>query len=91
MTFRAAAARLPARRRGKPAHTATLHRWRSKGLRGIRLQALRVGGVWMTTDAALATFFAQLSGSSLETHGRDEPSGPAAASGRGEPLEATGW
>jgi Protein of unknown function (DUF1580) len=60
-TFREAAARLPRRRQGRPVHISTLHRWRAKGIRGIRLPALRVGGSWMTSSAALEWFFTQLS------------------------------
>jgi hypothetical protein len=26
-----------------------LHRWRSPGLRGVRLECVRIGGIWHTT------------------------------------------
>ena len=58
--FVEAAKRLPRRRAGRPTHVATLHRWRSRGLRGVRLEAVRVGGVWHTSVEALNRFFARL-------------------------------
>lgn len=60
ISFHDAAATLPVRRRGRPAHVGTLHRWRAKGIRGVRLPAKRVGGVWMTSCAALSWFVDQL-------------------------------
>ncbi len=86
ISFRDAASRLPARRKGRPAHVATLHRWRAKGLRGVRLPARRVGGVWMTSLAALEWFVQRLSA---------EPSQASRASdadvSANDLLEAKGW
>ena len=54
--FKEIAAGLPRRRAGKPAWAATLHRWRTKGCRGVRLEAVRIGSVWCTSWAALERF-----------------------------------
>src|SRR3954468_21607030 len=51
----------PVRRTGRPIHVATWHRWATKGLQGVRLETLRVGGTRCTTLAAIQRFFAQLS------------------------------
>jgi hypothetical protein len=56
-----AARRLPRRRNGRPTHVSTLHRWRSKGVRGVRLEAVRVGGIWHTSTEAVERFVTQLS------------------------------
>jgi Protein of unknown function (DUF1580) len=51
---------LPDRRGGKRIHVSTIHRWRSAGMRGVRLEALRVGGTWCTSIEALQRFFVRL-------------------------------
>lgn len=51
---------LPTRRRGKPAHAATLFRWASKGLHGVKLEVVQVGGTKCTSREALARFFKKL-------------------------------
>lgn len=43
-------------RLGKRISPATLWRWRLKGVNGVRLQCLRLGGVWVTSDAAFGEF-----------------------------------
>jgi hypothetical protein len=86
ITFTRASTVLPRRRRGKQVHVGTLHRWRSRGLKGISLPALRVGGVWMTSAAALNWFFQRLS----------EPNPPngdvmPSASAPDQGLASAGW
>jgi len=39
---------------------STLHRWRFPGLGGIRLECIKVGGVWHTSEEALQRFFEKL-------------------------------
>jgi hypothetical protein len=46
---------------GKRVHIATPHRWRSHGLRGVRLEAIRVGGRWHTSLQSVQRFFDALS------------------------------
>ena len=41
-------------------HVSTVHRWRKPGIRGIRLEAVRVGGTWYTTHEAFARFCERL-------------------------------
>ena len=43
---------------GGPVHVSTIHRWRIKGIRGVRLSTILRGGIRYTSDAALETFFA---------------------------------
>jgi len=37
-------------------HVGTIHRWRQRGVRGIRLKTLRVGGKILTSRQALTAF-----------------------------------
>src|SRR5262245_4960003 len=59
--FSQAAAHVPRRRQGRKTSVATIHRWATVGLRGIRLEALQVGGTRCTTVQALQRFFDRLS------------------------------
>ena len=43
-------------RLGKRISPATLWRWRLKGVNGVRLECLRLGGCWVTSDAAFTSF-----------------------------------
>lgn len=52
-----AAKKLPRRRAGKKPHVATLYRWASHGLKGIRLETIQVGGTLCTSLEALQRFF----------------------------------
>ena len=56
VSFSELARRLPRRRNGRPTHTATVHRWRQRGLKGIRLEAIRLGGSWATSLEAYRRF-----------------------------------
>ena len=56
VTFKELARSLPRRRENRPVHYATIHRWRSRGLKGIRLEAVRVGGAWHTSWEAFRRF-----------------------------------
>ena len=47
---------LPSTRRGRPTHPSTLLRWATKGVRGRRLDAVRIGGNWYTSLEALGRF-----------------------------------
>jgi hypothetical protein len=51
-TFSEAAASLPK----KPA-VSTIHRWRLRGCRGVKLESTHIGGVRYTSDEALQRFF----------------------------------
>lgn len=60
LTFAELARSLPRRRGDRPVHVATIHRWRSRGLRRIRLEAIRVGGAWHTSREAFCRFVHRL-------------------------------
>jgi len=51
---------LPPRRAGKRPHVATLHRWVTVGVRGIKLEMIQVGGTRCTSREALQRFFDRL-------------------------------
>lgn len=60
LTFTDASKKLPMRRRGKRPTPSCLYRWYAYGLRGVKLEGLRVGGNICTTLQALERFFTQL-------------------------------
>jgi Protein of unknown function (DUF1580) len=70
------AKRLPWRRGGRPVHPSTLHRWRQPGIRGIRLECIRLGGAWHSSVEALQRFAERLS--RLESDGLAAPAEHAA-------------
>jgi len=41
----------------RPVCTATVHRWITYGVHGVKLEAVSVGGKWATTPEALDRFF----------------------------------
>ena len=51
---------LPRRRKGKRPHVATLYRWAQQGIRGVRLETIRVGGTMCTSLESLQRFCQQL-------------------------------
>jgi hypothetical protein len=55
------ARRLPHRRGGRPVHPSTCHRWRHPGVRGVRLECIRIGNVWHTSLESFQRFCDQLS------------------------------
>ena len=50
---------------GHPIHIATLHRWRLRGVRGVRLRTWLVGGVRVTTESAVNEFLERLNNPGL--------------------------
>lgn len=60
LTLSQAAATLPCRRGGRPTHSATLFRWATEGLRGVKLEVVQVGATKCTSREALQRFFAKL-------------------------------
>jgi hypothetical protein len=71
---------LPTRRGDRPPHASCLFRWAKHGLRGVRLETLRVGGTLCTSREALERFFARLA----ET---DDPHAPASPAANLTPLK----
>jgi hypothetical protein len=52
---------IPSARNGKKTAVSTLFRWASKGVKGIRLETLQVGGAQRTSKQALTRFYQALS------------------------------
>ena len=61
ISLREAAAMLPRGRNGRPVHQTTINRWVRRGIRGHRLEAVRVGGSIFTSTQALARFISLIS------------------------------
>lgn len=57
-----AAKHLPRRREGKLVHLGTLYRWISHGVKGQKLECIRIGGSTCTSLQALQRFCDRLSG-----------------------------
>ena len=55
LSFQEALEHLP-RRRGKLLHLSTLYRWADIGVRGVKLEIIKVGGATCTTLAAIQRF-----------------------------------
>jgi hypothetical protein len=60
LTLREAISLLPRHRAGQPVSFSCVWRWAVHGVRGIKLETLRVGGGLCTTAKALQTFCEQL-------------------------------
>lgn len=52
---------LPDRRGGKRPHISCIYRWTTRGIRGVVLESLQVGGTKCTSVEALQRFFERLS------------------------------
>jgi hypothetical protein len=70
ITLSEAAGYIPPRRKGRRTHTGTIYRWAARGLRGVRLETIRVGGSLCTSPEKLQLFFNRLS--ELDGGSRDE-------------------
>jgi hypothetical protein len=60
LSLKQAARILPPTRQDKRVHVSTLTRWILHGVQGVRLEAYRIGGRWVTTREALERFSAAL-------------------------------
>jgi hypothetical protein len=75
-----AAKQVPPNRNGRPVHVSTLVRWIHHGVGGVRLEARRLGGRWVTTLEALDRF----SQAQTDGHPSATQAGPPARQGGGE-------
>ena len=41
-------------------HRSTFHRWRSRGIAGVRLGCVRIGGLWFTSRKMVESFLTNL-------------------------------
>lgn len=66
LTLAEAARRLPRLRGDRKVHVSTLYRWVSRGLRGVRLEAVRLGRTLVTSQEALQRFAERLNAAHSE-------------------------
>lgn len=64
ISLRDAAKSLPGRN-GRKVHISTLYRWTTRGLKGVRLETVHVGGIVCTSQEALQRFCDRLSESDV--------------------------
>lgn len=92
ISFRQLAASLPRRRANRPVHVSTLHRWRSRGVRGIKLEATRVGGAWCTSWQAFRRFCDRLTAAESQSDVPVEKPGKRTSHEAAEKsLDSDGW
>lgn len=93
VTFPGMAKRVPPSRQGKAVHVSTIHRYRYPGIGNVRLEALRVGGVWMTSLEAFARFCARLTAAKegAESAATNATQSTANAQADDRDLESKGW
>ncbi len=60
LTLTEAAQVRPRGRRGQPTHVSTVHRWIANGVRGVHLEAIRLGGQLYTSKEAIQRFAERL-------------------------------
>jgi hypothetical protein len=77
-SFAEAAQRLPTLRAGKPVNPSTLWRWTTRGVRTrhgvlVRLETIKLGGTWCTSDQALVRFFRALTDGTSQSEGTRIP------------------
>jgi hypothetical protein len=77
------ACKLVPRSGGRFIHKAVLYRWARTGLRGVKLEAVAVGGTFCTSEAALRRFFAAL------TAAREGGAAPTAAASQGQSAKVS--
>jgi hypothetical protein len=56
MTLAQAAKLRPSGRNGRPTHVSTVYRWIATGVRGVRLESIRIGGTLYTSREAIQRF-----------------------------------
>lgn len=74
LTLAQAARALPTRRRGSKVAVSTVWRWATRGIRGVRLEIVRVGGVTYTTAAAIRDFVEQTNSAASPGQSPSRPS-----------------
>ena len=47
---------LPPRHTGKPVHVSAIYRWIQRGVQGVRLEYIKIGGTTYTSEEALQRF-----------------------------------
>ncbi len=65
LTLNQAAVRFPGNA-GQPLSYGTIHRWVTAGVKGVRLEASRLGGRWITSMEAIQRFTERLTTQQLD-------------------------
>jgi hypothetical protein len=73
---------LPQRRQGRKVSTSSLYRWAKRGLKGVRLEVIQIGGTTATSKQALQRFCDRLTAAA-------RPATPAEDAPQVEDHEAT--
>jgi hypothetical protein len=76
LTLTQAARLRPSARGGRPTHQSSVYRWISRGLRGHKLEAVRVGGTLYTSREALQRWAERLTYGQVQTPGTTDGSAP---------------
>jgi hypothetical protein len=71
---------IPVLRGRKRPHSATLYRWAQRGLRGVRLETIRIGGTLCTSAEAIQRFCDRLSMDVRTSDGASDADGRREAS-----------
>src|SRR5262245_18223544 len=87
VTFSQLARRLPRRRNDRPVHVSTIHRWRIHGVKGARLECVKIGGGWCTSMEAFQRWVDQLT--AIQTGDEPSPASPQQGRGRNKRDEDT--
>jgi hypothetical protein len=90
MPLAQAARTLPPLRSGRPVSPATLWRWSAHGLRGVRLEIIRIGGTACTTRTALREFLRAAEAARIPAPPAETPPQITRAASAGAELEARG-
>jgi hypothetical protein len=93
LTFSQLAHRIPPSRQGRPVSVSTIWRWATRGIRGVRLESLRLPSRSVTSAEAFARFIDALTRNSTELQG-DECAGKlpvATGSDAAKALDALGF
>jgi hypothetical protein len=83
--------RVPCRRRGRKPAVSTFFRWAAKGVRGVRLEVVQVGGTKCTSVSALQRFFDRLTALESPCDRPDESTARARQADRAEEELAARW
>ena len=60
------------KRNGKKVHISTVIRWKDRGIAGVKLETILIGGVRYTADSALSRFF-RVATASRDAQRKDGP------------------
>jgi hypothetical protein len=80
-----AAREVPNRHGSRGIHVATLWRWACRGVRGVRLETVLIGGIRQTSRQALQRFIER---TTAAANGEAVPPAPTSSASRREAIEA---